>query len=61
MLAGRGIKFTTAQATVAVALLALVSAGIGGAIQAWSARDVEASKSAALIEIERVKENEHRA
>jgi hypothetical protein len=53
--AGRGIKFTTPQATVAAAALALVSAGIGATIQAWSARDVEASKSLALIEIERVK------
>jgi hypothetical protein len=52
---GKGIKFTTAQATVAAGVLALVSAIVGGAIQAWVTRDVEASKSLALIEIERVK------
>jgi hypothetical protein len=52
---GRGLKFSTAQATVAAAVLALLSGVIGGLIQSWATRDVEANKSAALIQIERVK------
>jgi hypothetical protein len=55
--AGRGLKFTTAQATVAAAVLSLVSGAIGGVIQAWLNRDVEASKNLALIEVERLKAN----
>jgi hypothetical protein len=52
---GSGIKFTSAQATVAAAVLALISGGIGGVIQAWATRSVEASKSEALLQIEKVK------
>jgi hypothetical protein len=55
--AGRGVRFTTAQATVAAAVLALVSGAIGGVVQAWLTRDIEASKSSALIETERLKAN----
>jgi S1-C subfamily serine protease len=40
---------------VAAALLALVSALIGGVIQGWVARDVEAEKSQALLSVEGVK------
>src|SRR5262245_3956707 len=49
---GRGIKFTSAQAAVAGAVLALLSAVIGGVIQGWFTRDVEAAKSKALIAVE---------
>jgi len=52
---GRGLHFTSAQATVVAAALALASAAFGGLIQAWAARNVEATKNAALIEIEKVK------
>jgi hypothetical protein len=52
---GRGLRFTGAQATVAAAAVALFSGAIGGAIQAWSSRAVEASKSEALVQIERLK------
>jgi hypothetical protein len=53
--AGRGLKFTTAQASVAAAILALISGAIGGMIQAWVSRDVAASNNAALIKIEQIK------
>jgi len=56
---GRGIRFTTGQATVAAALLAVFSGVTGGLIQAWATRDVEAGKSAALIQIERLKADEN--
>jgi hypothetical protein len=52
---GRAFRFTTAQATVAAAVLALVSGAVGGLVQAWTTRDVEESKSTALIKIEEVK------
>lgn len=52
---GRGLRFSTTQATVAAAALALISGIIGGLIQASATKDVEAGKSAALIQIERVK------
>jgi hypothetical protein len=52
---GRGLRLTAAQATVVAAGLALVSGGLGGAIQAWSSRDIEAAKSQALVDIERLK------
>jgi hypothetical protein len=52
---GRGLTFTGAQATVAVALLALISGVIGGIIQAWATRDVEATKNQALVQIEQLK------
>lgn len=38
---GSGIRFTSAQATVAAALLAVISAVIGGLIQAGTTRDIE--------------------
>lgn len=53
--AGRGIRFTSAQATVAAALLALISAISGGVIQSLFTRDIESGKSQALIEIERLR------
>lgn len=53
--AGRGIRFTTSQATVAAAFLALFSAVLGGAIQGWFAKDVETERSSALLEIEKLK------
>ena len=43
---GRGIRFTSAQATVAGAALAVLSAILGGLIQRFSARDVEAGRNA---------------
>lgn len=53
--AGRGIRFTSAQATVAAALLALASAVAGGWMQSAMTRDVEANKNLALVEIERLR------
>jgi hypothetical protein len=52
---GSGIKFTSAQATVAGAVLALVSALIGALIQGLITRDVEAGKNQALIVVEDLK------
>jgi hypothetical protein len=52
---GRGIKFTSAQATVAAAALALFSAAIGGWIQSAATRDVEAAKNQALLAVEELK------
>jgi hypothetical protein len=52
---GRGLRFTTSQATVAAAALAVVS-GVGGAcIQSLTTREVEAGKSTAALSIERTK------
>ena len=52
---GRGWGFTAAQATVAAAVLAVIS-GIGGAfIQSMTTRDVEAGKSSAALSIEKMK------
>jgi hypothetical protein len=53
--AGYGLKFTAAQATVAAAVLALISGTVGAVIQSLMTRDVEASKSKALISIEEIK------
>jgi hypothetical protein len=53
--AGKGFKFSTPQATVAVSIIALTSGAIGGVFQAWTTKDVEATKSAALIQIEQLK------
>ncbi|OPY93845.1 hypothetical protein A5906_16110 [Bradyrhizobium sacchari] len=51
----RGLAITTAQATVAAAALAVVSA-IGGAfIQSMTTRDVEAGKSSTALSIEKTK------
>jgi hypothetical protein len=55
--AGRGLRFTTAQASVAAAILALIGGAIGGIVQAWVSRDVAASNNTALIEIEKIKAN----
>ena len=52
---GRGIKFTSGQATVAGATLALLSAVIGGLIQSVATSDVEAGKNKAQIAIEELK------
>jgi S1-C subfamily serine protease len=52
---GRGIKFTSAQATVAAAVLAVLSAVIGGWLQSTSTRAIEENKTRALISIEEVK------
>jgi vacuolar-type H+-ATPase catalytic subunit A/Vma1 len=50
---GRGIGFSATQATVAAAVLALVS-GIGGAfIQSITTRDVEAGKSSAALSMKK--------
>ena len=54
---GRGLQLSTAQATVAAGLLALISGVVGGAIQALTTRDVESGKNAALVKIEEVKAN----
>lgn len=56
---GRGIRFTTGQATVAAAFLSVFRGVIGGLMQAWATRDVEASKSAALIQVEQLKADEN--
>jgi hypothetical protein len=53
--AGRGVRFTGAQATVAAAAIALLSGLIGGAIQAWQSGNVEQIKSAGLIASEQKK------
>jgi hypothetical protein len=47
---GRGIKFTSSQATVAAAAIALFSGVLGGAIQGYVTRGVEADKAKANIE-----------
>jgi hypothetical protein len=52
---GRGIKFTSGQATVAAATLALLSAVAGGVIQGLVTRNVEASKNQALVAVEELK------
>jgi Trypsin-like peptidase domain len=52
---GRGIRFTSSQATVAAAAIALLSAVTGGAMQGFFARDVEAGKNQALIAVESLK------
>src|ERR1017187_8701092 len=55
--AGRGVRFTAAQATVVAAALALVSGAIGGGIQAIVSRDlqiaIERLKADASIELQR--------
>ena len=55
--AGRGVRFTAAQATVVAAALALVSGAIGGGIQAIASRDaqiaIERLKADASIELQR--------
>ena len=56
-LAGKGIRFTSAQATVAAAALAVLSAVVGGLIQSSSTRDVEANRSDAQFEIEKLRAN----
>jgi S1-C subfamily serine protease len=52
---GRGLTFTAAQATVAAAVIALLSAVAGGIIQGVATRDVEAGKNQALIAVEKLK------
>jgi S1-C subfamily serine protease len=52
---GRGLRFTSAQATVAGATLALFSALVGAIIQGFVTRDVEAGKNKALISVEELK------
>jgi S1-C subfamily serine protease len=52
---GSGIKFTSGQATVAVAAIALLSAVLGAAIQGFVTRGVEADKNQALIAVEDLK------
>ena len=54
---GKGIRFTTSQAAVVGAVLALLSGILGGLIQSMTTHNVESDKNAALIEIERVKSN----
>jgi hypothetical protein len=53
--AGRGVRFTSAQATVAAAALAVLSAIAGGLIQSSSSKVVEASRIDAQLEIERLR------
>ena len=53
---GRGFTFTSAQATIAAAALALLSAVLGGLIQGAITRDVEKGKNQALLEIEKLKD-----
>ena len=53
---GRGLHFGTSQATVAAAFLALISAALGGGIQAWTTQDIESGKTTRELEIERSKE-----
>lgn len=50
--ASQGLRFTTAQATIAAALLSLASGVMGGLIQAIMTRDVEYRKTDAQISIE---------
>jgi len=54
-LAGRGIRFTGAQATVAAAAIALLSGVAGGVIQAWQSGTVEQIKAAGLVAVEQNK------
>jgi hypothetical protein len=49
---GRGIRFTTPQATVAAALIALLSGIVGGVIQAWQSGNAEKIKADGLVAIE---------
>ncbi|WP_298984701.1 M15 family metallopeptidase [uncultured Roseibium sp.] len=55
--AGKGIRFTSGQATVAAAALAVLSAIVGGLIQSSSTRDVEANRSDAQLAIETLRAN----
>lgn len=50
-----GLRFTSAQATIAAAILALASAVAGGLIQASMTRDVESDRNTALIETEKLR------
>ena len=52
---GRGLRFSAAQATVAAALLAVISAVGGAVIQALTTRHVEAGKSLTALSIEKTK------
>jgi hypothetical protein len=52
---GRGVRFTSSQATVAAAVIALLSAVFGATIQGFVTRNVEADKNAALIAVEKLK------
>src|SRR5258708_3575747 len=52
---GKGIRFTGAQATVAVAIFSLLSGVAGALIQATSTRSVEAQKNAALVTVENIR------
>lgn len=52
---GKGIRFTSAQATVAAAALAVLSAVAGGLIQAAMTKDVETSRNDAQLEMERLR------
>jgi S1-C subfamily serine protease len=52
---GRGIRFTSGQATVAAAVIALLSAVIGAGIQGYVTRGVEADKNKAQIAVEDLK------
>jgi hypothetical protein len=55
--AGRGLHFSTAQATIAAAILALISAAIGGGIQAWRTGVIESGKTTRELQIEKSKED----
>ena len=52
---GRGFRFSTGQATVAAAVLALLSGVAGGFIQARATRDVAATNSLAQVEVEKTR------
>jgi S1-C subfamily serine protease len=56
---GNGIKFTAGQATVAAAILAVVSGIIGALIQGWFTKDVAAANNRALIAVEKLKAEEN--
>jgi hypothetical protein len=52
---GRGFSFTSGQATVAAAVIALLSAILGGVFQGSVTRDVESGKNQALLSVEKLK------
>jgi hypothetical protein len=52
---GKGFSFTSAQATILVALIGAVSATAGAAVTAYVTRDTEGQKSQALVNVEKLK------
>lgn len=53
--AGKGLRFSSGQATVLAGALSLLSGVVGGVFQAWVTHDTESGKNNALIAVERTK------